>query len=132
MCSYWLRTWPHTCTLHLHTPFAYAIITKTSYAFFAKITLCIFYPMTPFAHAFAYAIKKTPYAFFAKITLCMYILCVIIVCYSTKIRYCKLRTQRVREMAALERIDMLRQLIEMFRRANFSENTSLRGNVVIQ
>ena len=61
----------HTCTLHLHTPFAYAIITKTSYAFFAKITLCIFYPMTPFAHAFAYAIKKTPYAFFAKITLCM-------------------------------------------------------------
>ena len=31
--------------------------------------------MTPFAHAFAYAIKKTPYAFFAKITLCMYILC---------------------------------------------------------
>ena len=24
---------------------------------------------------FAYAIKKTPYAFFAKITLCMYILC---------------------------------------------------------
>ena len=61
----------------------------------------------------------------------MYILCVIIVCYSTKIRYCKLRTQRVREMAALERIDMLRQLIEMFRRANFGENTSLRGNVVI-
>ena len=57
---------------------------------------------------------------------------IIIVCYSTKIRYCKLRTQRVREMAALERIDMLRQLIEMFRRANFSENTSLRGNVVIQ
>ena len=45
---------------------------------------------------------------------------------------CKLRTQRVREMAALERIDMLRRLIEMFRRANFSENTSLRGNVVIQ
>ena len=44
----------------------------------------------------------------------------------------KLRTQRVREMAALERIDMLRQLIEMFRRANYSENTSLRGNVVIQ
>ena len=75
MCSYWLRTWRHTCTLHLHTPFAYAIITKTSYAFFAKITLCIFYPMTPFAHAFAYAIKKTPYAFFAKITLCMYIIC---------------------------------------------------------
>ena len=36
------------------------------------------------------------------------------------------------EMAALERIDMVRQLIEMFRRANFSENTSLRGNVVIQ
>ena len=35
-------------------------------------------------------------------------------------------------MAALERIDMLRQLIEMFRRANFSENTLLRGNVVIQ
>ena len=52
--------------------------------------------------------------------------------FSTKIRYCKLRTQSVREMAALERIDMLRQLIEMFRRANFSENTSLRGNVVIQ
>ena len=60
---------------HMYTPFAYAIITKTSYAFFAKITLCIFYPMTPVAHAFAYAIKKTPYAFFAKITLCMYILC---------------------------------------------------------
>ena len=80
MCSYWLRTWRHTCTLHLHTPFAYAIITKTSYAFFAKITLCIFYPMTPFAHAFAYAIKKTPYAFFAKITLCMYILCGSITC----------------------------------------------------
>ena len=36
------------------------------------------------------------------------------------------------EMPALERIDMLRQLIEMFRRANFSENTSFRGNVVIQ
>ena len=34
--------------------------------------------MTPFAHAFAYAIKKTPYAFFAKITLCMYILCDIV------------------------------------------------------
>ena len=34
--------------------------------------------MTPFAHAFAYAIKKTPYAFFAKITLCMYILCGIV------------------------------------------------------
>ena len=32
-------------------------------------------------------------------------------------------------MAALERIDMLRQPIEIFRRANFSENTSLRGNV---
>ena len=132
MCSYWLRTWRHTCTLHLHTPFAYAIITKTSYAFFAKITLCIFYPMTPFAHAFAYAIKKTPYAFFAKITLCMlfsvatvshstalqtnhnasfnhmshgepqwlYFCCamqIIIVCYSTKIRYFKFRTQSVRE-----------------------------------
>ena len=40
--------------------------------------------------------------------------------------------KNVREMAALGRIDMLRQLIEMFRRANFSENTSLRGNVVIQ
>ena len=37
------------------------------------------------------------------------------------------------EMTALERIDMLRQLIEMFRRANLaSENTSNRGNVVIQ
>ena len=48
------------------------------------------------------------------------------------VRYCKLRTQGFREMAALERIDMLRQLIEMFRRANFSENTSLRENVVIQ
>ena len=44
----------------------------------------------------------------------------------------KLRTQSVCEMTALGRIDMLRQLIEMFRRANFSENTSLRGNVVIQ
>ena len=33
--------------------------------------------------------------------------------------------QSVREMAALERIDVLRQLIEMFRRANFGENTSL-------
>ena len=29
---------------------------------------------TSFAHAFAYAITKTPYAFFAKITLCMYLL----------------------------------------------------------
>ena len=38
------------CTRHLHTPFAYAI-------------------------------KKTPYAFFAKITLCMYILCDAIVFY---------------------------------------------------
>ena len=57
---------------------------------------------------------------------------IIIVCYSKKIRYFKLRTQSVREMASLERIDMLRQLIEMFRRANVSENTSLRGNVVIQ
>ena len=44
----------------------------------------------------------------------------------------KIRTQSVSEMAALERIDMLRQPIEIFRRANFSENTSLRGNVVIQ
>ena len=35
-------------------------------------------------------------------------------------------------MAALERTNMLRQPIEIFRRANFSENTSLRGNVVIQ
>ena len=33
-------------------------------------------------------------------------------------------------MAALERIDMLRQPIEIFRRANFSGNTSLRGNVI--
>ena len=50
MCSYWLRTWrPHMytpfahaiCTRHLHTPFAYAI-TKTPYAFFAKITLCMY------------------------------------------------------------------------------------------
>ena len=40
--------------------------------------------------------------------------------------------QSVSEMAALERTDMLRQLIEMFQSANFSENTSLRGNVVIQ
>ena len=38
-----------------------------------------------------------------------------------KVRYCKLRTQGVREMAALEGIDMLRQLIEMFRRANFTQ-----------
>ena len=29
---------------------------------------------TPFAHAIPYAITKTPYAFFAKITLCMYLL----------------------------------------------------------
>ena len=29
---------------------------------------------TPFAHAFAYAIKQTPYAFVAKIILCMYLL----------------------------------------------------------
>ena len=29
---------------------------------------------TPFAHAFAYAIKQTPYAFLAKIMLCMYFL----------------------------------------------------------
>ena len=43
----------------------------------------------------------------------------------------KIRTQSVSEMAALERIDMLRQPIEI-RRANFSENTSLRGNIVIQ
>ena len=27
---------------------------------------------TPFAHAFAYAIKQTPYAFVLKIILCMY------------------------------------------------------------
>ena len=40
--------------------------------------------------------------------------------------------QSVSEMAALERTDMLRQLIEMLQSANFSENTSLRGNVVIQ
>ena len=43
--------------------------------------------------------------------------------------------QSVSKMAALERTDMLRwlrQLIEMPRCANFSENTSLRGNVVIQ
>ena len=40
--------------------------------------------------------------------------------------------QSVSEMAALERIDMLRQPIEIFRRANLSENTSLRGNVAIQ
>ena len=31
----------HTCTRHLHTPFGYAI-TKTPYAFFAKITLCMY------------------------------------------------------------------------------------------
>ena len=29
---------------------------------------------TPFANAFAYAIKQTPYAFVAKIILCMYLL----------------------------------------------------------
>ena len=29
---------------------------------------------TPFAYAFAYAIKQTPYAFVAKIILCMYLL----------------------------------------------------------
>ena len=29
---------------------------------------------TPFAHAFAYAIKQTPYAFASKIILCMYLL----------------------------------------------------------
>ena len=29
---------------------------------------------TPFAHAFAYAIKQTPYAFVSKIILCMYLL----------------------------------------------------------
>ena len=40
--------------------------------------------------------------------------------------------ESVSEMDALERTDMLRQLIEMFRCTNFSENTSLRGNVVIQ
>ena len=28
---------------------------------------------TPFAHAFAYAIKQTPYAFVAKIILCMFV-----------------------------------------------------------
>ena len=44
----------------------------------------------------------------------------------------KIRMQSVSEMAALERTDMLRQLIEMLRCANFSENTSLRGKVVIQ
>ena len=40
--------------------------------------------------------------------------------------------QSVSDMAALEWTDMLRQLTEMLRCANFSENTSLRGNVVIQ
>ena len=29
---------------------------------------------TPFAYAFAYAIKQTPYAFVSKIILCMYLL----------------------------------------------------------
>ena len=29
---------------------------------------------TPFAHAFAYAIKQAPYPFVAKIILCMYLL----------------------------------------------------------
>ena len=33
--------------------------------------------------------------------------------------------QSVNKMAPLERTDMLRQVIETFRRANFSENTSL-------
>ena len=37
MCSYWLRTWRP----HMYTPFAHAII-KTPYAFFAKITLCMY------------------------------------------------------------------------------------------
>ena len=40
--------------------------------------------------------------------------------------------QSVSEMAALERTNMLRQLTEMFRCANFSKNTSVRENVVIQ
>ena len=40
--------------------------------------------------------------------------------------------QSVSEMTASERTDMLRQLIEMFRCANFSENISLRGTVVTQ
>ena len=64
---------------HMYTPFAHAICIRNNHKnilrFFRQVTLCIFYPMTPFAHAFAYAIKKTPFAFFAKITLCMYILC---------------------------------------------------------
>ena len=49
-----------------------------------------------------------------------------------KVRYFEIRTQSVGEMATLERIDMLRQLIKMFQRSNFIENTSLRGNVDIQ
>ena len=59
---------------------------------------------------------------------------IIIVCYSTKIDILSFEPKvfAKAEMAALERIDMLRQLIEMFRRANFSENTSFRGNAVIQ
>ena len=37
MCSYWLRTWRP----HMYTPFAYAI-TKTPYAFLAKIIICMY------------------------------------------------------------------------------------------
>ena len=39
---------------------------------------------TPFAHAFAYAIKQTPYAFVAKIILCMYLLYDIVFAFTNK------------------------------------------------
>ena len=39
--------------------------------------------------------------------------------------------QSVSEMAPLDIIDTLRQLIETFRCANFSENTSLGGNELL-
>ena len=56
---------------------------------------------------------------------------IILVYYSTKIRYFEIRTQSVGEMATFERIDMLRQLIKMFQRANFSENIPHSGEMLI-
>ena len=59
-------SWPVTA----HAPFTLLTLRMCSY------WLRTWRPhmYTPFAHAFAYAIKQTPYAFVSKIILCMYLL----------------------------------------------------------
>ena len=60
---------------------------------------------------------------------------IILLYYSTKIQYFEIRTQNVGEMGTLERINMLRQLIKMFQRANFKAGTheaTNRSNILLQ